>query len=550
MTQGTVPVTLDPTSQPITYAKAHLEDLGRTHFIGIGGAGMSVLAEMMLEQGVDVSGSDREKSVRIDHLEKLGAHIYYGQQAENVRGAKTVVWSSAIKPDNPEIQEAVKEGKYLVHRSDILALLLASHRSVTVAGAHGKTTTSAMIAQILETAGSGNLVDPSYAIGGSVRTSRGVIDGGHAGHGDVMIAEADESDGSFEKYHPYIAVITNVEADHLDHYQTKEAFQQAFVEYAHHAVGHVIACADDPGALAVLRSLDDAEKKRAIAYTTQDPSELPDLGDVKIVRISHESVNAKASDAAGASATPADSDAQTFPEHFTLTFPSILVPEYESHEESTFTVPVELRVPGIHNARNAAAAITACLLLGMRPADAVRGIREFYGAARRFEVKGIVGGVTLIDDYAHHPTEIAALLDAARRRYPQATLRVLFQPHLFSRTHFFASRFAQALHKADDVIVTGIYPAREKQEDWPDVTERTIPDAAQQQGMGGDWISAEPDMAKAAQDLAARACPGDVIFTVGAGSVTTMDPAILDALHQRFDAPSDTSAQTGANGAA
>lgn len=543
MTQGSVSVTLDPTSQPITYAKAHLEDLGRTHFIGIGGAGMSVLAEMMLEQGVDVSGSDREESVRTDHLAKLGAHIYYGQKAENVRGAKTVVWSSAIKPDNPEIQEAVKEGKYLVHRSDILALLLASHRSVTVAGAHGKTTTSAMIAQILETAGSGNLVDPSYAIGGSVRTSRGVIDGGHAGHGDVMIAEADESDGSFEKYHPYIAVITNVEADHLDHYQTKDAFQQAFVQYAHHAVGHVVACADDPGALAVLRSLDDSEKRRAVAYTTQDPAELPDLGAVRIVRIGHESVSAEG--AAGALASPAETAGDaSFPEHFVLTFPATLIPEYETQAEPTFSVPVELRVPGIHNARNAAAAITTCLLLGMRPADAVRGIREFYGAARRFEINGVVGGVTLIDDYAHHPTEIAALLDAARRRYPQAKLRVVFQPHLFSRTHFFASRFAQALHKADDVIVTGIYPAREKQEDWPDVTERTIPDAADQQGIGGSWISAEPDMGEAARAIAARACPGDVIFTVGAGSITTMDAAILDALRERFGAGAE------ANGAA
>lgn len=546
MTQGSVSVTLDPTSQPITYAKAHLEDLGRTHFIGIGGAGMSVLAEMMLEQGVDVSGSDREESVRTNHLAKLGAHIYYGQRAENVRGAKTVVWSSAIKPDNPEIQEAVKEGKYLVHRSDILALLLASHRSVTVAGAHGKTTTSAMIAQILETAGSGNLVDPSYAIGGSVRTSRGVIDGGHAGHGDVMIAEADESDGSFEKYHPYIAVITNVEADHLDHYQTKDAFQQAFVQYAHHAVGHVVACADDSGALAVLRSLDDSEKRRAVAYTTQDPTQLPDLGAVRIVRIGHESVSAKGEQVASEESP----DAVNFPEHFTLTFPASLIPEYETQAEPTFSVPVELRVPGIHNARNAAAAITTCLLLGMRPADAVRGIREFYGAARRFEIKGVVGGVTLIDDYAHHPTEIAALLDAARRRYPQAKLRVVFQPHLFSRTHFFASRFAQALHKADDVIVTGIYPAREKQEDWPDVTERTIPDAADQQGIGGGWISAEPDMAKAAQDIAARACPGDVIFTVGAGSITTMDDAILAALRDRFGVADAAGADTEANGAA
>ncbi|MDD6373737.1 MAG: UDP-N-acetylmuramate--L-alanine ligase [Bifidobacteriaceae bacterium] len=526
MTADQVPVKLDPTSQPITYADARLEDLGKTHFIGIGGAGMSVLAEMMLEDGIDVSGSDREESPKTEHLKELGARVYYGQEESNVHSAKSVVWSSAIKPDNPEIQAAVKEGKYLLHRSDILALLLAAHRSVTVAGAHGKTTTSAMIAQILESAGSGNLVDPSYAIGGSVRTKRGVIDGGHAGHGDIMVAEADESDGSFEKYRPYIAVITNVEADHLDHYGTQEAFQQAFVDYAHHAYGHVVACADDPGALAVLKSFKGMTARRAVAYTTQDPESLG-LDASRCVRISDETVSVDPT--------------QQFPERFNLTFPSSMLPNYETNGAPTFTIPVELRVPGIHNARNAAAAIITCLLLGMRPADAVRGIREFCGAARRFERKACIGGVTLIDDYAHHPTEIAALLDAARRRFPQATLRVVFQPHLFSRTHFFAKEFAQALHKADRVTVTGIYPAREKQSDWPNITASTIVDAAEEQGIGGDWINAEPSMRKAALDMVAAAQPGDVLFTVGAGSITTMDPVIIDALKQRFgDGSTDT----------
>lgn len=541
MTDDLVSVTLDPTSQPITYADARLEDLGRTHFIGIGGAGMSVLAEMMLERGVDVSGSDRIQSAKTEHLKELGAHIFYGQKESNVHQAKTVVWSSAIKPDNPEIQAAVKEGKYLLHRSDILALLLAEHRSVTVAGAHGKTTTSAMIAQILESAGSGNLVDPSYAIGGSVRTKRGIIDGGHAGHGDVMVAEADESDGSFEKYRPYIAVITNVEADHLDHYKSAEAVQRAFQEYAGHAYGHVVACADDAGALETLRSLDDAARRRAVAYTTQDPQALEGLEGVNIVHIGQESVT--------------DDRQQPFPEHFVLTFPAALLPNYETNGAPTFTIPVELRIPGIHNARNAAAAIIVCLLLGMRPADAVRGIREFYGAARRFETKGIVNGITLIDDYAHHPTEIAALLDAARRRYPGATLRVVFQPHLYSRTKFFADDFAAALHKADDVIVTDVFPAREKHADWPDVSADTIVDAATQQGIGGDWLRVVPDMHEAAVDLANDAEPGDVLFTVGAGSITGVGTEILDTLRQRFPGASDGAsdagrAGSGANGAA
>lgn len=528
MTDGPVAVTLDPTSQPITYSEARLEDLGRTHFIGIGGAGMSVLAEIMAEEGMEVSGSDSslEGNPHIDRLRKLGVDIadeQGGPESDRlVRAAKTVVWSSAIKPDNPEIQTAVRYRKYLLHRSDILALLLSDKRAVTVAGAHGKTTTAAMIAQILETSGLGNLVDPTYAIGGSVRTRRGIIDGGHAGLGDVMVAEADESDGSFRKYHPYLAVITNVEADHLDHYKTRDAFYQAFVDYAHHAYGHVVACADDPGALQVLRSLDAKAARRAVAYTTQDPEALGDMGGISVVQIADEKVSSD--------------PAQEMPEHFSLRFPSSLVPNYETNGAGTFTIPVELRVPGVHNARDAAAAITACLLLGMRPADAVRGIKEFYGAARRFERKGTVGGVTLIDDYGHHPTEIGALLDAVRRRYPHSRIHVIFQPHLFSRTQDFAPDFARALRKADDAIVTDIYPARQKQEDYPNVTLDTILTAARDAGIGGDWLQGVHDMHEAARIMAARAASGDIICTVGAGDITTVDDEILSALHERFDA--------------
>ncbi|KFI55464.1 UDP-N-acetylmuramate--L-alanine ligase [Bifidobacterium callitrichos] len=478
--------------------------LGSTHFIGIGGAGMSVLAEMLHERGVVVTGSDRERSAKTDRLEELGISVAFGQRAQNVEGADTIVYSSAIKPDNPEIVAAHEAGKRIVHRSDILALLMHGRRAVTVAGAHGKTTTSSMIAHMLERCGA----DPSYAIGGSIQGEDGsVIDGGHVGGGAALIAEADESDGSFEKYRPEIAVITNCEADHLDHYGDEAHYRAAFVEHAGHATGHVIICADDPNALAVLLALDPSVASHAIAYgtTAPDAAELKGLNGAAYVHVESES------ESAGSGA-----------ERFTLHLPASVTGGGDVEQ------PVSLEVPGLHNARNAAAAISAAVLLGVAPADAAAAIASFRGAVRRFQVKGVVKQVTVVDDYAHHPTEIAALLDAARRRYPHSVIRVLFQPHLFSRTKFFAREFAEALAKADDVIVTGIFPAREKQADFPGVGPVTI--VREAQGMSGVEFRAVDDMELAARMMAMRAHHGDVIFTVGAGDITDMSEVILHAL--------------------
>ena len=495
-------IILDPTHASFAPEET-VHDLGATHFIGIGGAGMSVLAEMLHEQGVEVDGSDREPSAKTDRLQSLGITVEFGQQAKNVEGKNTVVFSSAIKPDNPEIVAAHEAGERIVHRSDILALLMNAKRAVTVAGAHGKTTTSSMLAHILVNAGEGELADPSYAIGGSIQGKDGaILDGGHAGKGNVLVAEADESDGSFAKYHPQIAIITNSEVDHLDHYGTQDNYRAAFVDHAGHATKAVIMCGDDEGNLAVLRALDVT-----VAGAT-------------LVRIESESETAES----GA-------------EHFTLHIPGGLIGEEERR------IAVTLTVPGIHNARNASAAIIAAALLGMDVERVSAAVTSFLGAARRFQVrrfqyKGEIGGITIIDDYAHHPTEIAALLDAARRRYPQSKIRVIFQPHLFSRTRFFSSEFAQALAKADDVIVTGIFPAREKQEDFPDVTPATIVDEALklEHEPAKDWIRGVEDMHTAAQMMVMRAHHGDVIFTVGAGDITQMDEVILHALEaHRWD---------------
>lgn len=494
-------IVLDPTHQPIDYSQVDITKWEHVHFIGIGGAGMSVLAEMLLEEGVSVSGSDAHRSAKTDKLESLGATIYEGQEAQNVDGASIVVYSSAIKPSNPEIVRAFEQGSLVMHRSDILATLMAHKTSITVAGAHGKTTTSAMIAQIFASAGRADLADPSYAIGGSIHTPEGLRDGGHAGHGSIFVAEADESDGSFLKYRPSLAVITNVEPDHLDHYGDAQAFAHAFIEHAQHAQQHVIACGDDEGALNVVRSLNDQERKRAIVYTTNPNLSLQYA---QVVRIHTDNKS-------------------TFDggQDFSIQW-------LERYGEEM--LHAHIRVPGEHNVRNATAALIAALVAGVQPLDAVRALDDFRGAARRFDIKAVIQGVTVVDDYAHHPTEVNALMDAARVRYPHERIRVLFQPHLFSRTHFFADQFAHALAKADEAIVTGIFPARELEKDWPDISSQTIPDAAV--GLHAQ-IRAIDDMNEAARYLADSAQSGDVIFTVGAGSITTMADSIAERLSKR-----------------
>lgn len=511
-------ITLNPIKAAFEDSK-NASTLGRVHFIGIGGAGMSVLAEMLHEEGVSVSGCDREENNHTKRLEELGIAVEIGQNASHISSADVLVYSSAIKPNNPEIVAAYANGVKLVHRSDILALLLASKTGVTVAGAHGKTTTSSLLSHILSVAGTGKLSDPSYAIGGSIQSADGtVIDGGHAGKGSVMVAEADESDGSFEKYRPSIAIVTNAEADHLDHYGSSERYREAFVEHVSHAINHVIICADDEGARKVLEKMSDETLRATIAYGAYDSWVLTSARVQNLAQfagIKHESEQAVSGR-----------------EVFTLVLPGNIAGNIAGNAgkiEDSVSLEVSLLIPGLHNARNASAAIIAAVLLGMKPEDAARGAQSFRGASRRFDIRGCVNGVTVVDDYAHHPTEIEALLRAARRRYTSAKLRVLFQPHLFSRTRAFASEFANALALADDVIVTGIFPAREKQEDFPNIHAETIVEAAKSQNLNVQ-IEAVENMREAALKLTARAKFGDVLLTVGAGSITDMTSVMLEAL--------------------
>lgn len=461
--------------------------VGRIHFVGIGGAGMSVLAQMFHELGAEVTGSDAHESDVVLALRALGIAVSVPQHERNVTGADVVAISSAIRDTNPEFMRAKELGLPVIHRSQALALLMSDRRAVAVAGAHGKTTTSAMIAVSAMECG----LEPSYAIGGSVRTATGAVAGGQIGAGDVLVAEADESDGSFLNYRPYIAVVTNVEPDHLDHYGTKEAFEEAFVKFAGQVVdgGALVACGDDEGSqrLAHARS---AQGARVVTYG---------FGQDNTIRLAQ---FAQAEGATGAS--------------FTLTWDDIPAADGVI---AGGTQRIALKVPGVHNALNASAAFGTMLLLGATPQAAAAGLEAFLGTGRRFEERGQVDNIRVVDDYAHHPTEVAALLNAARVSAGDGRVGVLFQPHLYSRTRIFQQEFAQAFDLADFTIITGVYAAREDLD--PAVTGHLIADRMTA------YVEVVDDKVLAAHRIAELAEPGDLILTVGAGDVTELGSVIL-----------------------
>lgn len=453
-------------------------DLGHVHLIGVGGAGMSAIALLLAARGLPVSGSDARASAVLDALAAAGVRVHVGHDAAHVTGADTVVVSSAIRATNPELVQARELGVPVLHRSVALAALMHGRRTVAVAGAHGKTTTSAMVARVLSDAG----LDPSYAIGAAVE---GPVGARH-GAGDVFVAEADESDGSFLAYAPHIAVVTNVEPDHLDHYGSRAAFEAAFVAFAGRVEpgGHLVACADDAGSRR-LAEVARADGVRVLTYGSAADADVQ--------------VGAWRADDHGDGGT-------------------VTVQGFEAG-------PVELRlaVPGAHNGLNAAAAWTVARLLGVSAQDAAAGLARFTGTGRRFEDRGTAGGVRVVDDYAHHPTEVAALLRAARPVAGPGRLLVLFQPHLYSRTRTFAAEFAAALDAADLVVVTDVYGAREDPE--PGVTGELI--TGLMTPGRGTFVA---DRLAAARAVGRAAEPGDLVLTVGAGDVTELAPAVLAAV--------------------
>ena len=484
------------------------------HLIGVGGAGMSVLAQLLAERGATVTGSDAVGGDAFDHLRGLGLAVVVGHDAAHVPAGATVVVSTAIKEANPELAAARERGQEVIHRSEALALAARGRDFVAVAGAHGKTTTSGMLAQALSVAGE----DPSFAIGGVVRD---LGTGAHLGAGRAFVAEADESDRSFLNYDPYLAVVTNVEPDHLDTYGTPEAFERAFLDFARNIRrdGRLIVCADDPGGARLARSA----AGRGVPTTTYGTAGAGETG--RLVGDAHVRVEITERRAGGTSAL------LTLWSHGTGPAPGPVRPG-----DCTVTGPIalDLALPGDHVALDAAAAWAAGLELGVAPEVMARALGAFGGTGRRFEVRGEAAGVRVIDDYAHHPTEIEALLTAAREVADARGGRVLalFQPHLFSRTRAFADRFGVALGRADLVVVTSIYPARETQEDFPDVTGATVADRVV--GARARYVA---DHGEAARVLADAARPGDVVLTVGAGDVTRLGPVILERLGSRQGGP-------------
>jgi UDP-N-acetylmuramate--alanine ligase len=457
--------------------------LGRVHFIGIGGVRMAGLARIMLARGVPVSGSDAKASATTDTLRALGARVHVGHDAAHLADADTVVVTTAARDDNPELVEARRRGLLVLHRSQALAALMRGRRALAVAGTAGKTTTTSMLTVALQHCGA----DPSFAIGGEL-TETGET--AAEGTGDLFVAESDESDGSFLLYAPTVAVVTNVEPDHLDHYGTAEAVTAAFDAFAARIVpgGALVACADDAGSAALAARVRD--RRADVDVLTYGVS--PDA-DVRLVDV----------DVSGPAV------------RFGLVRDGLVV-------------PLALRVPGAHNALDAAAAWTAGVWLGLDPVCLAEGLAGFGGTRRRFETKGFASGVRVVDDYAHHPTKVAAVLRAVRGVSGEGRVLVIFQPHLYSRTRIFAAEFGAALGLADEVVVLDVYGAREDPE--PGVTGELVARAVP---LPAGCVAFEPDRQAAVRRVADAAAPGDVVLTVGAGDVTALGPAVLARLAER-----------------
>ena len=448
----------------------------KIHFIGIGGAGMSGIARIMLAQGLSISGSDVKESTVTQNLATLGATIKIGHGAENVEGVDLIVLSTAIAQDNPEIVAAEKLGIPRISRAQALAILMAGKRSVAVAGTHGKTTTTSMLTVALQSAG----LNPSFAIGGMINASG---TNAYSGSGDIFVAEADESDGSFLAYKPLGAIITNIELDHVDHFSDLESIYALFEDFVDsiQAGGFLIACGDDPGVQELLRRVIRTD----LTISTYG------VGNHDW-QISREFLSPNSSVAR-------------------LTHTGKVVGDLELH------------VPGAHNVLNAAAALAAGSALGISSASMLDGLATFTGSRRRFELKAEVDGIRIIDDYGHHPTEIRVTLETARRYVGDGKIYVIFQPHRYSRTQAFAREFAEALDLADEIYLLEVYAASEQP--IPGVSSLLI--ASQ---MNPAKVHFEPSMIEVVEAVAQKAAKGDVVMTLGAGDVSSLAPVIVKSL--------------------
>ena len=459
------------------------------HLIGIGGAGMSGIARILLARGVTVSGSDARESRTVTALRALGARIEIGHDAGHLQAAgeepPTVVVSTAIRETNPELAQARSQGLAVVHRAVALADLTEGRRLIAVAGTHGKTSTTSMVTVALQHAGA----DPSFAIGGDLSVSGS---GAHHGSGEVFVVEADESDGSFTAFAPSVAIVTNVEPDHLDHHGDAAAYYATFERFLDRLVpgATLVTCADDPGAENVAVHAERAG--------------------ITVLRYGRTAVGSR--DARLLDFAPDGTGAR-------VTF------RWAGTEHE-----LALSVPGEHMALNALGAFLAGVVVDQDPATLLEGLAGFGGVQRRFEFKGRVRGVSVYDDYAHHPTEVAATLRAAREAAPvvhgrRGRVLVAFQPHLYSRTRLFAREFGASLSLADEVMVLDVYGAREDPE--PGVGPALITDEVR---LPAERVHRAPSWEGTPAAIAGLAVDGDTVITMGAGDVTVLGPEILREL--------------------
>jgi UDP-N-acetylmuramate--alanine ligase len=444
------------------------------HFVGIGGSGMSGIAEILLNLGYRVSGSDRRRNEAIERLEQLGAKVFIGHEPGHVQGAHVVVYSSAVSRDNIEVQVARQRAIPVIPRAEMLAELMRLKYGVAVAGTHGKTTTTSMIGAVL----SEGRLDPTIVVGGRV-TSLG--SNARLGQGEYLVAEADESDGSFLKLAPTIAVITTVDAEHLDHYGTLDAIREAFVTFVNKVpfYGVAVLCLDQPNVQLLIPRID----KRIITYGLESGADL-------VARRLHLSG---------------------------------LTSRFEVFQRGTSLGECTLQVPGRHNVLNALAAIGVALDLEIPFVTVQKALAGFAGVQRRFQVRGQAGSITVVDDYGHHPVEIRATLAAAKAGFDRRVV-VVFQPHRYTRTLHLREEFLTAFNQADVLIVMDIYPAGEPP--IPGVTAADLADAIRAHGHR-DVTYLGRDRARIIDHVIDISRPGDLIVTLGAGDVSQLGPELL-----------------------
>jgi UDP-N-acetylmuramate--alanine ligase len=465
-------------------------EMAHVHLIGIGGSGLSAIASLLLERGEVVSGSDRQMTPAALAVQAAGATVLIGHRAENIAGADMVVRSSAITDTNPEVAAAKAAGIPVFKRDGFLGNLLQGYRVIAVAGTHGKTTTTAMIAWVLTRLG----IDPSYIIGSNALNLGG---NAHAGKSDLFVIEADEYDRMFLGLSPTIAVVTNLEHDHPDCYPTPDDFYQAFAAFAGNIVpgGILLACQDDAGARRLLQEFaggTGGARSYGLLPSTVEPQ--PDVAASALERN--------------------ELGGTTF---------CVSLRQAQPHGEG-LSAKVRLKLPGRHNVLNALAVMGVAHLLELPLADAAQALGEFRGTSRRFDVRGEVNGILVIDDYAHHPSEIRATLDAARERYPGRRLWALWQPHTYSRVRSLFDDFANAFTAADVVIVTEVYAAREA------APANGFSAASLVEAMPRKDVVFLPDLSQAAGYLLDSLCSGDVLLVLSAGDADQVSTEVISRL--------------------